>query len=139
MTLKPTIDSGEKTQTYLEMIAKQCESNPKAYSPEIENQVDLIQNEICALINPNLSLNEQAQNIAYSGKYEIDRDKFKIGQLLGGGSFGSVFEGSAEDLIQSRRKIKIAIKTVNNPLDYSQLYTLMCEIKVLDMLELHLN
>ena len=139
LTLKPTIDSGAKTQTYLEMIAKRRESNLNAYSPEIENQVDIIQNENCALINPNLSLNEQAQNISYSGKYEIDRDKFKIGQLLGGGSFGSVFEGSAEDLIQSRRKIKVAIKTVNNPLDHSQLYALMCEIKVLDMLDLHLN
>ena len=129
MRLKSTTDSHEK----------KCESHLNIYSPQIENQVNIIQNENFVMINPNLSLNEQASNIPYSGKHEIDRGKFEIGQLLGTGSFGSVFEGSAEDLIQPRHKMKVAIKTVNNSLDFSQLYALLCEIKVLDMLDLHLN
>ena len=87
----------------------------------------------------NAPVNEQATDMAYNGKYEIDRNKFEIGRKLGGGSFGSVYEGTTEDLIHPGQEIKIAIKSVNNPLDPSQIYAMMCEIKVLDKLEMNLN
>ena len=87
----------------------------------------------------NVPVNEQAADMAYNGKYQIDRSKFDIGRKLGGGSFGSVYEGTTEDLIHPGQEIKIAIKSVNNPLDPTQIYAMMCEIKVLDKLEMNLN
>ena len=92
-----------------------------------------------ALLNSYMVLNEQAAHLSYSGKNEIERSKFEIGRKLGGGSFGSVHEGMVEDPIHPGQKNKVAIKSVNNPLDPAQIYSLICEIKVLDQLEMHPN
>ena len=61
-----------------------------------------------AMINSNMVLNEQAEHLSYSGKCEIDRSKFEIGRKLGGGSFGSVHEGMAEDPIQPGQMNKVS-------------------------------
>ena len=92
-----------------------------------------------AMINEQLALNEQAAHLSYSGDHEIDRSKFEIGRKLGGGNFGSVHVGMVEDLIHPGQMHKVAIKSVNNPLDPSQIYSLICEIKILDQLEKRLD
>jgi hypothetical protein len=66
-------------------------------------------------------LNEQATHLSYSGKCEIEPSKFEVGQNLGGGNYGSVYDGKMEDLIHPERKIKVAVKSVINPLDTSQI------------------
>jgi hypothetical protein len=91
------------------------------------------------MINSYMVLNEQAAHLSYSGKNEIDRSKFEIGRKLGGGSYGSVHEGMAEDLSHPGQKKKVAIKSVNNELDPAQIYSLLCEIKILDQLENRLD
>jgi hypothetical protein len=50
-------------------------------------------------INPNLNLNQQANNLAYNTKLEIDRCNFKVGKLLGSGHFGSVYMGEASGIL----------------------------------------
>ena len=90
-------------------------------------------------INPDLALNQQARILPYNEKYEIDRSNFEVGQLLGSGNFGSVYEGTAIGLFNPGSKTKVAIKTVNNALDPAQIQVLLCEMKVLTNLELHLN
>ncbi len=90
-------------------------------------------------INPNLSLNQQANVIAYNSKYEIDRSHFTVDQLLGSGNFGSVYIGEASGLFHPGSKTKVAIKTVNDSLDMTQFNVLMCEMKILTNLDLHLN
>ena len=92
-----------------------------------------------AMMNSEMILNEQASHLSYSGKYEMDRSQFELGRKLGGGAFGSVHQGVTEDFINSQKKTKVAIKSVNNPLDPSQIHALMCEIKVLDKLEMRLD
>ena len=79
-------------------------------------------------INANLFMNEQAKHLSYNGKYEIDRSKFETGIMLGGGNFGCVCEGIAEGLFHPGQQMKVAVKTVNNILDATQLHALMCEI-----------
>ena len=91
------------------------------------------------MINSDMILNEQAGLLSYSGKHEIERSSFEMGKKLGGGSFGGVYEGTLEDPIRPGQNIKVAIKTVNNPRDESQVYALMCEIKVLEKIDMHPN
>ena len=66
------------------------------------------------MINSSMPLNDQAEHLSYGGKREIDRSKFKVGQKLGGGCFGCVYEGTVEDLIDPGQKSKVAVKTVKN-------------------------
>ena len=101
--------------------------------------LELIMNGNSAMMNSEMILNEQATHLSYSGKYEMDRSKFEVGRKLGGGAFGSVHQGVTEDFINPQKKTKVAIKSVNNPLDPSQIHALMCEIKVLDKLEMRLD
>ena len=101
--------------------------------------LELIMNGNSAMMNSEMILNEQATHLSYSGKYEMDRSKFEVGRKLGGGAFGSVHQGVTEDFINPQKKTKFAIKSVNNPLDPSQIHALMCEIKVLDKLEMRLD
>ena len=102
-----------------------------------EKQIDIIMDGNPKVINPNHFLNEQATHLSYNAKFEIDRNKFEMGQLLGSGNFGSVCEGNILDINHPDHMIKVAIKTVNNPLDRCQLHALMCEIKVLNKLDNH--
>ena len=104
-----------------------------------KKEKDTIMKGNIAMLNEQLVLNEQAAHLSYSGEDEIERSKFEIGRKLGGGNFGSVHEGMAEDPIHPGQKNKVAIKSVNNPLDPAQIYSLICEIKILDQLEKRLD
>merc|ERR1712150_367810 len=88
--------------------------NPERYS------LDPTMNQ--ARINSDMILNNQAELLSYNGEHEIERSNFEIGRKLGGGSFGGGFEGIIDDPKQPRQKMKVAIKTVNNPRDESQVY-----------------
>jgi len=94
-------------------------------------------------VSPDLPLNAQATHLDYSeiakNKFEIDRSKFETGKMLGGGSYGCVCDGTAEGLFHPGHKTKVAIKTVNNELDITQLHALVCEMKVLAKLDMRLN
>ena len=103
-----------------------------------EGQDTMLEGNI-AMLNSYMVLNEQAAHLSYSGEKEIERSRFEIGRKLGSGNFGSVHEGMVEDPIHPGQKNKVAIKSVSNPLDPAQIYSLICEIKVLDQLETHPN
>merc|ERR1719188_771020 len=90
-------------------------------------------------LNPNITLNEQAKIMVYNPKLEIDRANFSSGQMLGSGNFGCVYEGEAIGLFHPDSKTKVAVKTVNDPFDGAQRTALLCEMKILSNLELHLN
>ena len=44
--------------------------------------------------NEDIPLNEQTNVLPYNTKYEIKRNKFTMGKLLGKGNFGGVYEGT---------------------------------------------
>ena len=116
-----------------------CLKKKKSNTPENakltnEYALDTFMNGDQARINSTVVLNEKAAHLSYRRKYEIEESKFEIGKKIGGGSFGSVYEG-----ILTGQNIKVAIKSVNDSLDRSQVFALMCEIKVLDKLDKHIN
>ena len=131
------------TANETEIVLERQTSPMNAYKEEseivLEKQRRTIKDGDPSKINPETFLNEQASLLPYTGKCEIDRSKFEINQLLGGGNFGNVFEGETNDLVHPEQRIKVAIKMVNNSLDLSQLSVLMGEIKILDKLDVHLN
>ena len=47
--------------------------------------------------------------------------------------------GEASGLLHPSSKTKVAVKTVNDPFDGAQRTALLCEMKILSNLELHLN
>ena len=104
-----------------------------------KGEIDTMMKGNIDMINDQLVLNKQAAHLSYSGNNEIDRTNFEIGRKLGGGNFGSVHKGMVEDLIHPGQTNKVAVKSVNNPLDPAQIYSLICEIKILDQLEKRLD
>ena len=90
-------------------------------------------------LNPKVTLNQQINILSYDPKLEIDRSMFTLGEILGSGNFGSVYGGEAEGLLHPGSMTKVAIKTVNDVLDLGQFTALMCEMKILTNLDLHLN
>ena len=91
-------------------------------------------------INPNLSLNEQYEVFSYLPKLEMSRKFFTVSEeLLGKGNFGKVFKGEAIGLFYPNSKTTVAIKTVNDTSSKSEVDSLLCEIKILSNLSLHLN
>lgn len=54
-------------------------------------------------------------NVYIPDEWELERTKVRIGEALGQGSFGMVYEGTAYDLLNTDKKpVQVAIKTVNN-------------------------
>ena len=135
-----TMIGTNRTELVLErQMSKMNEYSTDGSDITLEWQTSTIKEGDPSKINEDTFLNDQATLLPYTGKCEIDRTKFEVNQLLGGGQFGSVFEGITNDLVHPEQRIKVAIKVVNNPLDVSQLNILMSEIKILDKLDVHLN
>ena len=117
---KPNDNSEEAIKARKKIISRQISGDP-------------------AKLNPSMTLNQQIKLLQYNDDHEMHRSKFTIGQLLGSGNFGSVYEGSAAGLFHPGSDTKVAIKTVNDAFDGLQITALISEIKVLGHLDLHLN
>ena len=63
-------------------------------------------------INANLTLDEQADLLPYDKSYEFPRKNLKLGQRLGAGAFGVVYEGFAHGILPHEEKTKVAVKMV---------------------------
>lgn len=65
-------------------------------------------------LNPELTLDVQADLLPYDYKYEFPRDKLKFGRELGAGAFGVVLEATAEGIVAHEKETKVAVKTVKD-------------------------
>lgn len=63
-------------------------------------------------INPELSLDEQADLLPYDKKYEFSRERLQLGKRLGSGAFGVVIEGMARGILPHESETKVAVKMV---------------------------
>lgn len=69
-------------------------------------------------LNPNLTMDEQADLLPYDQKYEFPRDNLQIGQQLGTGAFGVVYKAKAKGIIPDQEETTVAVKTVKSIAGY---------------------
>lgn len=65
-------------------------------------------------INPELTLDEQADLLPYDPNYEFRRENLKLGQQLGTGAFGVVFKATAKGIVAHEAETTVAVKTVKS-------------------------
>ena len=68
-------------------------------------------------INPDLTLDEQADLLPYDKKYEFPRDRLKLGKQLGAGAFGVVIKGVAQGILPYENETIVAVKMVKQMAD----------------------
>lgn len=71
-----------------------------------------------ASINPNLSLEEQADLLPYDKKYEFPRENLILGKQLGAGAYGVVFKAIAQNILPDNNESTVAVKMANGSIDY---------------------
>lgn len=90
-------------------------------------------------LNPELTVDDQAELLPYDKTYEFPRNKLKLGKQLGSGAFGVVLKAEAENIIENEEKTTVAVKMVRRSADPTNIRALASELKILIHLGRHLN
>ncbi|XP_055592242.1 vascular endothelial growth factor receptor 1-like isoform X10 [Uranotaenia lowii] len=90
-------------------------------------------------INPELSLDEQADRLPYKTEYEFPKEKLKLGKQLGAGAFGVVLKATAQGIMVSEDETTVAVKMVKKQTDNEVMRALISELKIMVHLGQHLN
>lgn len=90
-------------------------------------------------INPEISIDEQADLLPYEKKYEFPREKLKLGKQLGAGAFGIVVKATAEKIVNYEDESTVAVKMVKKQADNEVMKALVSELKIMIHLGQHLN
>ena len=90
-------------------------------------------------LSPKLFLNEQINILPYKRHLEICKKDFKVGPILGKGSFGVIHEGHVYNLSCKGSKTTVAIKSINGQANLDMATFFLGEIKIMSNLELHCN
>lgn len=90
-------------------------------------------------INPEISIDEQADLLPYDKKYEFPREKLKLGKQLGAGAFGIVVKATAEKILHYEDESVVAVKMVKKQADNEVMKALVSELKIMIHLGQHLN
>ena len=91
------------------------------------------------ILSPKLFMNEQINILPYKRHLEICKTDFKIGRVLGKGSFGVIHEGEVCNLRCTGSKTTVAIKSINGQATLDMATFFLGEIKIMSNLELHCN
>lgn len=68
-------------------------------------------------INPNLPLGEQADLLPYDSKYEFPKEQLELGNVLGSGAFGVVYEAIAKKIVPGEYESTVAVKMIKQNYD----------------------
>lgn len=90
-------------------------------------------------INPELTLDEQAELLPYNREFEFPRNNLKLGKQLGAGAFGVVLKGEATGIRKEERCTTVAVKMVKRTADHEVVRALVSELKIMVHLGQHLN
>ncbi|XP_042873216.1 vascular endothelial growth factor receptor kdr-like isoform X2 [Penaeus japonicus] len=90
-------------------------------------------------LNPNISLDQQADLLPYDTKFEVPRNSIIFDHLLGSGAFGYVYRATAANLRPGKPHTTVAVKMVKSLADSAQLKALRSELKILVHIGRHMN
>ncbi|XP_053598108.1 vascular endothelial growth factor receptor 1 isoform X1 [Microplitis demolitor] len=90
-------------------------------------------------LNPELTIDEQAELLPYDKKWEFPREKLKFGKQLGSGAFGVVMKAEAQGICESESNTTVAVKMVRRSTEPTYIRALASELKIMVHLGKHLN
>nr|XP_029709171.1 vascular endothelial growth factor receptor 1 isoform X5 [Aedes albopictus] len=90
-------------------------------------------------MNPEISLDEQADLLPYKSEYEFPKEKLKLGKQLGAGAFGVVMKAVASGIMVNEDETVVAVKMVKKQTDNEVMRALISELKIMVHLGQHLN
>ncbi|XP_073993998.1 PDGF- and VEGF-receptor related isoform X3 [Rhodnius prolixus] len=90
-------------------------------------------------LNPDLSIGEQADLLPYDKKWEVPREKIKLGIQLGSGAFGVVMKAEVQGLRAAESSTTVAVKMAKKNSDFALVKSLVSELKIMSHLGQHLN
>ncbi|XP_078038596.1 vascular endothelial growth factor receptor 1-like [Augochlora pura] len=90
-------------------------------------------------LNPELTVDDQAELLPYDNKWEFPREKLKLGRQLGSGAFGVVLKGEAQGICRGEAVTTVAVKMVRRTTNVTYVRALSSELKIMVHLGKHLN
>ncbi|KAG7204953.1 hypothetical protein KM043_005341 [Ampulex compressa] len=90
-------------------------------------------------LNPELTVDDQAELLPYDKKWEFPRERLKLGKQLGSGAFGVVMKAEAEGICEEETITTVAVKMVRRTTDPTYVRALASELKIMVHLGKHLN
>ncbi|XP_078053199.1 vascular endothelial growth factor receptor 1-like isoform X2 [Augochlora pura] len=90
-------------------------------------------------INPDLTVDDQADLLPYDKKWEFPREKLKLGKHLGSGAFGVVLKAEALGICEGEAVTTVAVKMVRRVSNLMYISALASELKIMVHLGKHLN
>ncbi|KAK2588224.1 hypothetical protein KPH14_004258 [Odynerus spinipes] len=90
-------------------------------------------------LNPDLTVDDQAELLPYDKKWEFPRERLKLGKQLGSGAFGVVMKAEAQGICEDEAVTTVAVKMVRRTTDPTYVRALASELKIMVHLGKHLN
>ncbi|XP_025269674.1 vascular endothelial growth factor receptor 1 isoform X3 [Camponotus floridanus] len=90
-------------------------------------------------LNPDLTVDDQAELLPYDKKWEFPRERLKLGKQLGSGAFGVVMKAEAQGISENETVTTVAVKMVRRTTDPTYVRALASELKIMVHLGKHLN
>ncbi|XP_043268630.1 vascular endothelial growth factor receptor 1 isoform X2 [Venturia canescens] len=90
-------------------------------------------------LNPDLTVDDQAELLPYDKKWEFPREKLKFGKQLGFGAFGVVMKADAHGICEDEDVTTVAVKMVRRSTESTYIRALASELKIMVHLGKHLN
>lgn len=90
-------------------------------------------------LNPDLTVDDQAELLPYDQKWEFPREKLKLGKQLGAGAFGVVVKAEASGITEGEEKTTVAVKMVKRNADHTYIKALASELKIMIHMGQHVN
>ncbi|XP_076277206.1 PDGF- and VEGF-receptor related isoform X2 [Lasioglossum baleicum] len=90
-------------------------------------------------LNPEMTVDDQAEFLPYDKKWEFPRERLKLGKQLGSGAFGVVLKAEAQGICEDEAFSTVAVKMVRRTTNPTYVRALASELKILVHLGKHLN
>ncbi|XP_050465212.1 vascular endothelial growth factor receptor 1 isoform X2 [Cataglyphis hispanica] len=90
-------------------------------------------------LNPDLTVDDQAELLPYDKKWEFPRERLKLGKQLGSGAFGVVMKAEAQGICENESVTTVAVKMVRRTTEPTYVRALASELKIMVHLGKHLN